>query len=216
MLRQRVAVLIDYENVRLTCRGLFGRGGAPSWFGHVDPLRLARLLVGERTLAYTYVFRGEPDRSESPGDWEDFSQRRDTWRQAGVLVESTPVRYATEKGMDVALASELVLGAALDKYDVAVIVSGDNDFLTAIPRTRLLHREVEVAGWHSPPGGPGGAMMRAPAGVRRHRLDQPAFLRTAADPARTSRFMEDRVRPTAMRQALIDAGLVAAAAQAAA
>jgi hypothetical protein len=118
--------------------------------------------------------------------------------------------------MDVALASELVLGAALDKYDVAVIVSGDNDFLTAIPRARLLHREVEVAGWHSPPGGPGGAMMRAPAGVRRHRLDQAAFRRIAADPARTSRYMEDRDRPTAMRQALIDAGLVATAAQAAA
>jgi uncharacterized LabA/DUF88 family protein len=207
-MRQRVAVLIDYENVRNMAQLVFGRGKTPSWFGHVDPLRLATVLTGERTLADAFVFRGEPDRTNSPGPWEDFRRRREAWSGAGVHVKTAPVRHGSEKGMDVALTAQLVYGAARDEYDVAIIVSGDNDFLTAIPTVRALGRQVEVAGWRSSGCHVPGTMMRAPDGVRCRVLDQAAFLFSADDPAKARRHIADREQPTAMRLALIKAGIV--------
>ena len=123
-------------------------------------------------------------------------------------METTPVRHGVEKGIDVALATQLIIGAMLDEYHVAVIVSGDNDFLTAIPKVRGLNRRVEVAGWRSSAGHIPGAMMRVPADVRRHSMGHASFVRVADDPEGTGRFLKTVHRPTARRQALIHDGLL--------
>jgi uncharacterized LabA/DUF88 family protein len=51
-----------------------------------------------------------------------------------------------EKGVDVLLAVDLVRLAAEEKYDTAVILSGDADLVPAVEAVRLLYRKrVEVA-----------------------------------------------------------------------
>ena len=50
-----------------------------------------------------------------------------------------------EKGADIALATDLVLGAAKDTYDVAVVVTHDADFWYAVDRVQLLGKIVELA-----------------------------------------------------------------------
>lgn len=47
-----------------------------------------------------------------------------------------------EKGVDVALASRMVLGAATNSYDIAVLVSGDGDFLPAIKIVKELGKKI--------------------------------------------------------------------------
>lgn len=50
-----------------------------------------------------------------------------------------------EKGVDIALATDMVLGAAQNAYDVAVIVTHDADFWYAIDKVQSLGKVVELA-----------------------------------------------------------------------
>jgi uncharacterized LabA/DUF88 family protein len=53
-----------------------------------------------------------------------------------------------EKGIDVKLATDLIVGAIDDKYDVAVIVSSDADIVPAIDWVRnRTHKKVEYIGF---------------------------------------------------------------------
>lgn len=53
--------------------------------------------------------------------------------------------FKIEKGVDVALASHMLMYAFDDAYDVAIIVSGDADYVTAVDEVRRLHKQVENA-----------------------------------------------------------------------
>ena len=56
-----------------------------------------------------------------------------------------------EKGVDVKLAVDLLVGAYDDLYDVAVIISSDTDLIPAIQKVRYLKKEVEYIGFaHQP------------------------------------------------------------------
>ena len=54
-----------------------------------------------------------------------------------------------EKGVDVLLATDLVLNAAKNKFDTAIIVSGDGDFFPAIESVQAEGKRVEVAAFQS-------------------------------------------------------------------
>ena len=54
-----------------------------------------------------------------------------------------------EKGVDVLLATDLVLNAAKNKFDTAIIVSGDGDFFPAIESVQAEGIRVEVAAFQS-------------------------------------------------------------------
>lgn len=56
-----------------------------------------------------------------------------------------------EKGIDVKLATDLLVGAVDDKYDVAVVVSSDNDIIPAIDWVRnRMNKKVEYIGFSIP------------------------------------------------------------------
>lgn len=50
-----------------------------------------------------------------------------------------------QKEVDVALATEMIMHAVNDHYDVAVLLSGDRDFIPAISAVQSLGKKVEVA-----------------------------------------------------------------------
>jgi|TARA_B100001741_G_C16484986_1_gene566800 uncharacterized LabA/DUF88 family protein len=54
-----------------------------------------------------------------------------------------------EKGVDVLLATDLVLNSVKNKYDTAIIVSGDGDFFPAIEAVKKEGKVVEVAAFES-------------------------------------------------------------------
>lgn len=59
-----------------------------------------------------------------------------------------------EKGVDVALATEMLSRAWQDAYDIAVLVSGDGDFAVAVQEIIRHGKEVEVATFISSPSSP--------------------------------------------------------------
>jgi len=53
----------------------------------------------------------------------------------------------TEKGVDVGLATEVLMLAFNRAYDTAILVSGDRDFLGPVRHVKRLGLRVEIAGW---------------------------------------------------------------------
>ena len=63
-------------------------------------------------------------------------------------IEKIQYERLREKGIDVKLATDLIVGAIDDKYDVAVVVSSDADIIPAIDWVRnRTHKKVEYIGF---------------------------------------------------------------------
>ncbi len=56
-----------------------------------------------------------------------------------------------EKGVDVQLAIDMLVGAYENQYDTAIMISSDTDLLPAVKKVRQLHKTVEYIGFiHQP------------------------------------------------------------------
>ncbi len=164
----RVAVFIDYQNVYMRARDLFGQPQPHHTEGQVLPRRLGVMLTDrgrgidpDRALERVTVFRGEPSSKHSPRGQAACHRQTDFWRsQARVEVITRPLHYRVigtregveqfevrEKGIDVQIALAIALGAERDLYDVAVLFSADTDLLPALEAARSAGKRVEVAAW---------------------------------------------------------------------
>jgi uncharacterized LabA/DUF88 family protein len=59
----------------------------------------------------------------------------------------TDYEYTTEKRVDTRLVADMCHFAAINAFDTAVLVSGDDDFVPAVEAVNLLGRRVWVATW---------------------------------------------------------------------
>jgi len=55
--------------------------------------------------------------------------------------------YTTEKRVDTRLVAEMIHYAAINAFDAAVLISGDDDFVPAVEAVNALGRQVWVATW---------------------------------------------------------------------
>jgi len=186
----RVAVFIDYQNVYMGARQAFGLVYASAPNGQVLPSLTGILLTDRgrvndaaRQLEFVHVFRGEPSSKHSPVGISAAQRQVASWRaKARVRVTTRPLHYyprgidaagaptfdAREKGIDVLIALEMVLGAERDDYDVGVLFSADTDLIPAIDAVRSIGKRCEVAAWRPPTGFGNGLRVR---GVWCHWLD---------------------------------------------
>jgi DNA-binding transcriptional regulator YhcF (GntR family)/uncharacterized LabA/DUF88 family protein len=157
----RVVVFVDYQNVHGWARRQFHPVGAHPAEGHIDPLKLAQTLVAARKrpseLAEVRLYRGRPLPVHQPQAAAANDRQTSDWeRNPKVTVIRRPLRYppdwpttpATEKGIDVAIAVDMIRMAMAKDYDAAVLMSADTDLLPAIETIydlRLAH--IEVATW---------------------------------------------------------------------
>lgn len=134
----RVMIFIDIRNVtksvQLNENKLF----------RLDFYALAVQLLEHRELVAAYVFDtrvpfGEDDRSKKFHDKLRYMGYRVIAREA-----YDPNREEQKEG-DVAMACEMVVHALRDHYDVAIVVSGDRDFIPAIQQVQSAGKKVEVA-----------------------------------------------------------------------
>lgn len=160
----RVAVFIDYQNAQGSARRRFHTADAPRHAGQFDPLALSELLVSRRLrsseLVAVRVYRGRPSPDRQPAAAAANDRQADRWSRSSPLVTviRRPLNYrvengrqiAAEKGVDVALAVDLVRLAITGAYDVAILVSRDTDLKPALETVRDLRAAwVEVAGWRN-------------------------------------------------------------------
>jgi uncharacterized LabA/DUF88 family protein len=66
----------------------------------------------------------------------------------GKIVYDNDIR---EKGVDVQIAIDLVIGAVENKYDIAIVVSSDTDLIPAIKYVRSKGKRVEYVGFSDAP-----------------------------------------------------------------
>jgi uncharacterized LabA/DUF88 family protein len=158
----KVMVFIDYQNVATSARELFPRTAGSSPFDHIDPFRLAELIVNRRKfpseLVGVRVYRGRPSPTRQPGPAAANDAQASEWdRNPKVTVVRRLLRYPKdypisrpqEKGIDVSLAIDFLRLASAGAYDVGIIVSHDTDLIPALEAVyELRAAHVEVAGWH--------------------------------------------------------------------
>lgn len=161
----RVIVYLDYQNVHGWAQRQFFGVGADAASTHVDPLRLGELLVSRRqrpsVLQEVRVYRGRPNPSRQEGATRANDRQTAAWqRSERVTVIRRNLQYpptwphspATEKGIDVALAVDVVALAIQGRCDAAIVFSSDKDLLPAVETVaHLPGAHVEVAAWCGAP-----------------------------------------------------------------
>jgi len=133
----RVMVFIDGSNVMYTAKLLRANF-------RVSYLKLAQTLAGSRMLVRTYYFGSEG--TPPPQKQIDFYEKLKRLR---INVIKRPVRRKgdrmIEKGVDVALTTEMLSLGFMNAYDIAILVSGDNDYVGAVQKLKDVGKIVEVA-----------------------------------------------------------------------
>jgi len=116
----------------------------------IDFAQLLQALVKKRELMKVYFVD-----SINPENMEGRLRLYETIRPLGYTTEVLTLGKKpdegrwTEKGVDVAVATDMLVNAADDAFDVAVLVSGDADFCPAVRGVQSFGKRVEVAAFHS-------------------------------------------------------------------
>ena len=139
----RVAIFIDGSNLYHGLKNNFRRQD-------LSFTEFIAKLCHNRPLFRTYYYNVLQD----PGKWPDGYKEQQEFldilnktpyleiRLGGTKVASgIPV----EKGIDVMLATDLQLFAWNNFYDIAILVSGDSDFVYAVQVVKNIGKHVEVA-----------------------------------------------------------------------
>ena len=178
---QRVIVFLDWQNVYMRAREAFHQPATdPSSKGQVDPVDLAHVLTADYArrhpestfeLIQIRIYRGRPTQQDDPKGYAAFQRQDAQWaRNNRIRPHYSDLRYPydwgteecqdkpREKGIDVALAVDLVTMSTDGAYEVAIVMSADYDLVPAIDylvRRRLTRGDggsVEVAAWQGDTG----------------------------------------------------------------
>ena len=145
---QRVMVYIDGSNLYHSLRNAEGRAD-------LDFSKFANKLVGEdRHLVRTYYYNAPLDNRQQPKQYQAQQKFFDALRRVdyfelrlGRLAynKGRPDVPPTEKSVDILLATDMLVHAVAGIYDVAVLVSGDTDFVDAVQAVKIRGLHVEAA-----------------------------------------------------------------------
>lgn len=136
----RVMVFIDYRNIYENIRLLESNT-------RLDLFRLTQILVGNRDLVGAYVFDA---RMQFVTKDDATINMHNRLRELGFRViarESIEYRDGTyvQKEVDVSMACEMLEHALTNHFDIAIVVSGDRDFVPVIQKVQAAGKRVEVA-----------------------------------------------------------------------
>jgi uncharacterized LabA/DUF88 family protein len=147
---ERVAVFIDGNNLYHSLK-------AKDWKCWVDIGSLADRLAGQRELVHIYYYNAPPPKhkpyAEAANKYYDQVKKTPdlTFTPSRLQATEKKDEYGTyktyiEKGADTALSTDLVVGAAEDLYDTAIIVSNDGDYAPVVEKIKERYEKyVEVA-----------------------------------------------------------------------
>ena len=140
---KRVMIFIDGSNFYHGMRDILGKV-------NVDYKKFISKLVGNRYLVRAYYYTPIIDKEEAEEQFH--SQHRFITYLSDIPYVQVKfgklVRQGealVEKSIDVRLAVDMVHYAALDYYDIAILISGDGDFIPAVETVKELGKQVECA-----------------------------------------------------------------------
>ena len=143
----RVAIFIDGSNLYHSLEENCGRFD-------VDFRAFAQKLAGDRNLLRVYYYNVLRDPNRNPQAYQDqqkFLTALDNTPYLEVRLGRSKMRgdVAVEKGVDIMVATDLLRLAWDDRYDVAILVSGDGDFAYAVQAAKDMGKQVIVAAFPS-------------------------------------------------------------------
>lgn len=150
----RVAIFIDGGNFynRIRKDDLIPKG---TRFNYV---KFADFLARGRTIAsmsyYIGIVRNHDNSAKSQKMVESQQKLLSGLENQGYQVKKGRIVYDNkirEKGVDVQIAIDLVIGAVENSYDTAIIVSSDTDLLPAIRYIKTKGKTVEYVGFSNAP-----------------------------------------------------------------
>jgi uncharacterized LabA/DUF88 family protein len=121
----------------------------------VDFEKLVYKLVGERTLTRVYYYTVFPDQQLIPDRYQkqqaflDAINKKPYFKVVLGRLEQRPGGILIEKGVDIALAIDLLDLAFHDTYDTAILITGDGDFSRAVELVQRTGKHVENASTRS-------------------------------------------------------------------
>lgn len=151
---QRIAVFIDGSNLYHKLKELEIKHTT-----EFNYLGLCQKLSRNRPIVYVGyyvgVVRAKPGDVRSLTLWSSQRQLFNLLRNKGIVIKKGYLmesggRYH-EKGVDVQLATDLLIGAYESTYNVALIISSDTDLIPAIRKIRSLGKQVEYIGFSHQP-----------------------------------------------------------------
>ncbi|PIR96512.1 MAG: hypothetical protein COT92_00710 [Candidatus Doudnabacteria bacterium CG10_big_fil_rev_8_21_14_0_10_42_18] len=154
--KQKIAVFIDGSNLYFKLRSL-----KLDNLSRFDYRKFVEWLSGDREIIFIGYYIGvvRAKLSDVAGqklrraqinlfNFLGSNAQRITVRR-GYLMNSGGAYH--EKGVDVQIATDLLVGAYENLYDFALVISSDTDLLPAISKVKSLGKEVEYVGFgHQP------------------------------------------------------------------
>ncbi|OGH56417.1 MAG: NYN domain-containing protein [Candidatus Lindowbacteria bacterium RIFCSPLOWO2_12_FULL_62_27] len=151
---KRAVVFIDGQNLYFAAKEAFG-----FTYPNYDPLKLAQRICLDKSwsLTQTRFYTGIPDETDNPM-WRQFwNAKLDHMGRIGVHTfrrtlkyrhepvrlpdgRETKVRIGREKGIDVRIALDVLRLAIDNVYDVAVLLSQDQDLSEVVDEVRDISR----------------------------------------------------------------------------
>jgi uncharacterized protein (TIGR00288 family) len=151
----RVIVIIDGSNFYHKIKSLgISKSSSFNFKG------LIKLLVGKRNLVNCIYYIGvirvykndEKELKLKKGQLFLFNNllNQNISIEKGFLLSDNTGRYH-EKGVDVKMAVDLLIGAYEDTYDTAILLSSDTDLIPAIKKIREKGKNLEYIGFENQP-----------------------------------------------------------------
>lgn len=137
-------VFIDGSNFYHNLKKTYGRTD-------LDFYCFSKKLCGPRQLVRTYYYNCPVDPRHNPEKYKQQQHFFATLYQTPYLeialgrLQRKDDGRVTEKGVDVKIAVNMLHKAYLNQYDVAVLITGDADFVQVVQAVKDLAKHVELA-----------------------------------------------------------------------
>lgn len=154
--KERVAVYIDGSNFYHYLKDKkisFPKGVKFNFKAFAEYLVGKRICISKRY--YTGIFRNIDGSKKSAELVKGQQKFLDNLYKDGFDIKRGRILYdrdrPREKGTDVKIAVDLIIGAADDLYDAAILISSDTDLIPALQYVRYRKKRIEYVGFsHAP------------------------------------------------------------------
>lgn len=141
---ERVAIFIDGSNFYHCLKDEFG-------IAKLDMGKLVEKVRAGRDLVRTYYYNAPVNQEDHPEQYQSQQRFFERLRQIPYFqvklgrLEKRPGGMLVEKGVDLAIAVDMLQLAHRNVYDTAVLITGDGDFAYVVNAIKDLGKHVENA-----------------------------------------------------------------------
>jgi uncharacterized LabA/DUF88 family protein len=138
---EKAMVFFDARNI-IKGQEEYRKTGGQSDFGYPEIMEFFRKRFN---VVRGYYYDGAPHRSERTKGRQSFF---DVLRRTGITLRLKEIDFSkpghSQKGVDIYLASDMISLAYENAYDIAILVSGDGDFVALVDLVKSKGKRVWV------------------------------------------------------------------------